>query len=237
MYRHLAKHPDAKIALTGWNAYSRIDAVTGHADELARLYIDSDAWTGMHRWDGKVESIRSLSTWYPRAAVRVHAAGEDARHRPGRRVRRAGGARLRQPERDRRRDEPADAALRPPLRGARPATSTTARGSRRSCPKGRNYLSRTDRAFDVIFLGLRGLVGGGRLGRPLAVRELPLHDRGIPRLLRPPDAPTARSRSCAGRRTCRGWCRTRSRCSAPRRRASACWWSWRSRRTATTRRR
>jgi hypothetical protein len=57
-------HPEAKIVLTGWNAYSRIDAVSGHANELARLYIDSDAWTGMHRWDGDVESIRSYSTWF-----------------------------------------------------------------------------------------------------------------------------------------------------------------------------
>src|SRR5262245_35652722 len=35
MYRHMAAHPGSRIALTGWNAYSRIDAVTGYPHELA----------------------------------------------------------------------------------------------------------------------------------------------------------------------------------------------------------
>ena len=38
MYRHLAETPGAEVALTGWNAYSRIDAVTGFGPPfLARL--------------------------------------------------------------------------------------------------------------------------------------------------------------------------------------------------------
>ena len=54
LYRHMAATPGAKIALTGWNAYSRIDAVTGFASPyLARLYIDSDAWTNVLEWDGR----------------------------------------------------------------------------------------------------------------------------------------------------------------------------------------
>jgi hypothetical protein len=65
MYRHMAAAPEARIALTGWNAYSRIDAVTGVApNQLARLYIDADAWTNVHPWDGKLESLRSLCTQY-----------------------------------------------------------------------------------------------------------------------------------------------------------------------------
>jgi predicted membrane-bound spermidine synthase len=65
MYQHLAATPGARVALTGWNAYSRIDAVTGFADPyLARLYIDSDAWTNVLRWDGRVESIREWAGWY-----------------------------------------------------------------------------------------------------------------------------------------------------------------------------
>ena len=44
LYRHMAATPGARIALTGWNSYSRIDAVSG-LDSLARLSIDSDAWT------------------------------------------------------------------------------------------------------------------------------------------------------------------------------------------------
>src|SRR5262245_57431586 len=58
LYRHMAATPGAKIALTGWNAYSRIDGVTGFAAPyLARLYIDSDAWTNILSWDGEVKSL------------------------------------------------------------------------------------------------------------------------------------------------------------------------------------
>jgi len=65
LYRHMAATPGAKIALTGWNAYSRIDAVTGFASPyLARLYIDSDAWTNVIEWDGRVGSLSQMRTAY-----------------------------------------------------------------------------------------------------------------------------------------------------------------------------
>jgi hypothetical protein len=65
MYQHLAATPGARIALTGWNAYSRIDAVTGFPPPfLARLYIDSDAWTNVLSWDGRAESVAHLRDWY-----------------------------------------------------------------------------------------------------------------------------------------------------------------------------
>jgi predicted membrane-bound spermidine synthase len=65
LYQHLAEHPGTKVALTGWNAYSRIDAVTGFPDPyLARLYIDSDAWTSVLRWDGRIESVARAKEWY-----------------------------------------------------------------------------------------------------------------------------------------------------------------------------
>jgi hypothetical protein len=65
LYRHMAATPGAKIALTGWNAYSRIDAVTGFEPPyLARLYIDSDAWTNILEWDGNVESLAGMRDWY-----------------------------------------------------------------------------------------------------------------------------------------------------------------------------
>lgn len=70
MYRHMAAAPGARIALTGWNSYSRIDAVTG-LDTLARLYIDSDAWTNLHRWDGQVESLEPLSRWHRARAFQL----------------------------------------------------------------------------------------------------------------------------------------------------------------------
>jgi hypothetical protein len=61
----MADHPGTRVALTGWNAYSRIDAVTGFPDPyLARLYIDSDAWTSILRWDGQVESVARARDWY-----------------------------------------------------------------------------------------------------------------------------------------------------------------------------
>jgi predicted membrane-bound spermidine synthase len=65
LYRHVAATPGAKIALTGWNAYSRIDAVTGfESPYLARLYIDSDAWTNVLEWDGDVSSVAEMRDWY-----------------------------------------------------------------------------------------------------------------------------------------------------------------------------
>jgi hypothetical protein len=65
LHQHLAEHPGARIELTGWNAYSRIDAVTGLPHPyLARLYIDSDAWTSVLRWDGRLASLAPARDWY-----------------------------------------------------------------------------------------------------------------------------------------------------------------------------
>ena len=72
LYRHMAATPGAKITLTGWNAYSRIDAVTGFAPPtLARLYIDSDAWTNVNAWDGRLESAAPLREWDRAVAFKV----------------------------------------------------------------------------------------------------------------------------------------------------------------------
>src|SRR5690606_38175796 len=55
----------ARVAHTGWNAYSRIDAVEGFPPPyLARLYIDSDAWTSILDWNGDLEAVRSMRDWY-----------------------------------------------------------------------------------------------------------------------------------------------------------------------------
>jgi len=65
LYQHLAATPGARVVLTGWNAYSRIDAATGFPSPyLARLYIDSDAWTNVLVWDGRLESLASFRGWY-----------------------------------------------------------------------------------------------------------------------------------------------------------------------------
>ena len=72
LYRHMAATPGSKIVLTGWNAYSRIDAVTGFPPPtLARLYIDSDAWTNVNEWDGRLESAAPLREWDRAVAFKV----------------------------------------------------------------------------------------------------------------------------------------------------------------------
>lgn len=65
MHRHMTEVPSARVTQTGWNAYSRIDAVEGFEPPfLARLYIDSDAWTNVVQWNGDLEGVRDFSTWY-----------------------------------------------------------------------------------------------------------------------------------------------------------------------------
>lgn len=152
MYRHMAAHPDARIALTGWNAYSRIDAVTGLGDALARLYIDSDAWTNLHSWDGRVESLSHLREWYRALPFRLTPGARTLVIGPG------GGSDV----------------LVSLAAGSRSVTAVEMNplmlsfvrhfggeaGHLYDHPKvetilseGRNFLSRTDRSFDVIFLG------------------------------------------------------------------------------------
>ena len=65
MRRQMDELPSARVAQTGWNAYSRIDAVEGFGSPyLARLYIDSDAWTSILEWDGRLESVQGMRDWY-----------------------------------------------------------------------------------------------------------------------------------------------------------------------------
>ncbi len=65
MRRQMDELPAARVAQRGWNAYSRIDAVEGFASPyLARLYIDSDAWTSILEWDGRLDSVGDMKTWY-----------------------------------------------------------------------------------------------------------------------------------------------------------------------------
>ena len=152
MYKHMATHPDARVALTGWNAYSRIDAVTGYPDSLARLYIDSDAWTNLHRWDGQVKSVESFRYWFrarpfsftpePRTLVIGPGGGSDVLVALG-----SGSPRVTAVEMN-------------PLMlrfvrsfGAQAGDLYDHPQVETILSEGRNYLSRTDRSFDVIFLG------------------------------------------------------------------------------------
>lgn len=152
LYRHMAQTPGARIVLTGWNSYSRIDAVAG-LDSLARLYIDSDAWTNLHRWDGRVESIRYMADWYrarpfqlapkqPETLVIGSGGGSDVL------VGLASGSRR------------VTVAEMNPLMlrfvrhyGAEAGNLYDHPQVETHLREGRNFLAGTDRRFDVIFLG------------------------------------------------------------------------------------
>jgi predicted membrane-bound spermidine synthase len=154
LYRHIAETPDARIALTGWNAYSRIDAVTGFEPPfLARLYIDSDAWTNVHSWDGKIESLASYRGWYralpfqvlpdhPKTLVIGPGGGSDVL------VALAAGS------------ESVTAAEMNPLMlrfvrhfGAQAGNLYDQPKVEAILTEGRTFIRRTDRRFDVILLG------------------------------------------------------------------------------------
>jgi predicted membrane-bound spermidine synthase len=151
MRKDMDRNPNATVAQEGWNAYSRISAVEG-VTGLARLYIDSDAWTSVYPWDGRVESLHGVRESYRALPFRFEPDAETLVIGPG------GGADV-------------VAAL---AGGSRRVTACemnplmlqfvrhygASAGSLYDRPdvdvvqsEGRNFISRTDRKFDVIFLG------------------------------------------------------------------------------------
>ncbi|MGE5445901.1 MAG: hypothetical protein ACM3SR_15135 [Ignavibacteriales bacterium] len=65
LYQHMHSDPKLHIVFTKWNSYSRIDGVEGvDPPHIARIYIDSDAWTNVVKWDGKVESMEEATKWF-----------------------------------------------------------------------------------------------------------------------------------------------------------------------------
>ncbi|MDQ7780930.1 MAG: hypothetical protein RDV41_14630, partial [Planctomycetota bacterium] len=65
LYNVLDEDPARAIVFDRWNAYSRISAVGGFKDSrLARMFIDSDAWTDVSKWDGKYESTVPLKNQF-----------------------------------------------------------------------------------------------------------------------------------------------------------------------------
>jgi len=153
MRRQMDTSPSARITQTGWNAYSRIDAVEGiDRSELARLFIDSDAWTGVREWDGRIESANDLRDSYRALPFRLIPNAETLIIGPG------GGPDV-------------VAAL---ASGAKKVTAVEMNplmlkfvrhyGPRAAnlydrpdvdaiLSEGRNFISRTDRKFDIILLG------------------------------------------------------------------------------------
>jgi predicted membrane-bound spermidine synthase len=153
MYQHIAKTPGAEVALTGWNAYSRIDAVTGFPPPyLARLYIDSDAWTNILIWDGDLQSVREKNDWYRALPFRLVPKSRTLVIGPGGGsdvlVALASGA------------ERVTAVEMNPLMlrfvrhfGAQAGNLYDQPKVETILSEGRNFISRTPRSFDMILLG------------------------------------------------------------------------------------
>lgn len=153
LYQLLAEDRTAHVTFDRWNAYSRITAVdTPDAYNLARLFIDSDAWTNVLRWDGKPESLAHGRDWFRAFPFRITESPEVMIIGPG------GGT---------------DVALA--LAAGSPKVTAVemnplmieavARYGDRAgrvyehpnvhlvMEEGRNFIERTDRTFDVILLG------------------------------------------------------------------------------------
>jgi len=153
MQRHMQENAGVRLTQTGWNAYSRIDAVEGFpAPNLARLYIDSDAWTNAQEWDGNVESIRSVRDWYRALPFRLVSRPETLVIGPG------GGSDVLVALGSGSRKVTAVEMNPLMLRFVRHYGERA--GNIYNRPdveviesEGRNFISRTDRKFDVIFLG------------------------------------------------------------------------------------
>jgi hypothetical protein len=144
--------PGSRIVQTGWNAYSRIDCVEGLPDSFARLYIDSDAWTGIRGWDGKLESVQDMKGSYRALPFRLTPNAETMIIGPG------GGpdivAALASGSRK------VTAVEMNPLMlkfvrsyGARAGNLYDRPDVETVLSEGRNFISRTDRKFDIILLG------------------------------------------------------------------------------------
>jgi hypothetical protein len=152
MRRQMDQNPGSRVTQTGWNAYSRIDAVEGlDPDFLARLYIDSDAWTSVLKWDGNPASLPEPRKWFRGLPFHFIPDAQTMVIGPG------GGA---------------DVVTSLALGGRVTAVELNplmlkfvrhygaAAGNLYNRPdvevvqsEGRNFVARTDRKFDIIFLG------------------------------------------------------------------------------------
>ncbi len=144
--------PGSHIVQTGWNAYSRIDCVEGLPGSFARLFIDSDAWTGIRGWDGNLEGTKDMRDSYRALPFRLTPNAQTLIIGPG------GGpdvvAALASGSKK------VTAVEMNPLMlkfvrsyGARAGNLYDRPDVEAVLSEGRNFISRTDRKFDIILLG------------------------------------------------------------------------------------
>jgi SAM-dependent methyltransferase len=144
--------PGSHIVQTGWNAYSRIDCVEGLPNSFARLYIDSDAWTGIRGWDGNLANVQDMKWSYRALPFRLTPNAETLIIGPG------GGpdvvAALASGSKK------VTAVEMNPLMlkfvrsyGARAGNLYDRPDVETVLSEGRNFVSRTDKKFDIILLG------------------------------------------------------------------------------------
>jgi hypothetical protein len=153
MRNQMDASPEARISRTGWNAYSRIDAVEGVAPgHVARLYIDSDAWTSIYEWDGRLESAHDLRDSYRALPFKLTPGGETLVIGPG------GGADVVSALSSGSRKVTA-VELNPLMLkfvrsyGARAGNLYDRPDVETIQSEGRSFISRSNRKFDTIFLG------------------------------------------------------------------------------------
>lgn len=152
MRNQMDASPGSHIVQTGWNAYSRIDCVEGLPNSFARLYIDSDAWTGIRGWDGNLDSVQDMKWSYRALPFRLTPNAETLIIGPG------GGpdvvAALASGSKK------VTAVEMNPLMlkfvrsyGARAGNLYDRPDIETVLSEGRNFISRSDRKFDIILLG------------------------------------------------------------------------------------
>ena len=153
MRNQMDANPASRIKQTGWNAYSRIDAVEGVAPRhVARLYIDSDAWTSIYEWDGRLESANDLRDSYRALPFRLTPNAETLVIGPG------GGADVVAALSSGSRKVTA-VELNPLMLkfvrnyGARAGNLYDRPDVETIQSEGRSFISRSNRKFDIIFLG------------------------------------------------------------------------------------
>ncbi len=153
MRTQMDANPGSRVSQTGWNAYSRIDAVEGVAPRhVARLYIDSDAWTSIYEWDGQLASASDLRDSYRALPFRLTPNAETLVIGPG------GGADVVSALSSGSRKVTA-VEMNPLMLkfvrnyGARAGNLYDRPDVETIQSEGRSFISRTNRKFDIIFLG------------------------------------------------------------------------------------